>query len=248
MLKRKSFLAISSLVLVSVLIGSLFYYNMVQAQGVKEYSPWCDINDDGKIDHKDLLQLAAVYGTSGTSISKAAIAYDSGWENITDKAGQYFNVTHNLNSTDVIVDITGKTTIDGGVHQRHLGGTGYILGWWRTYGGTNDDRSYSMVQTSDGGYAIAGYTKSFGAGSYDFWIVKTEVESGLAWTDSTADTITLYRGGNRLLLELRPRPHLEDQRNPITSTFLYTLFFLYQTNSLIILKTYFINSHHNVET
>jgi len=25
-------------------------------------------------------------------------------------------------------------------------------------------------------------------------LVKTDVESGLVWTDSTADTITLYRG------------------------------------------------------
>jgi hypothetical protein len=27
-----------------------------------------------------------------------------------------------------------------------------------------------------------------------FYLVKTDVELGLAWTDSTADTVTLYRG------------------------------------------------------
>ncbi len=41
---------------------------------------------------------------------------------------------------------------------------------------------------------MVGWTTSFGAGSYDAWLVKTKVESGLAWTDSTDDTITLYRG------------------------------------------------------
>ena len=50
------------------------------------------------------------------------------------------------------------------------------------------------MQTSNGGCAVLGDTRSFGAGSYDFWLVKTDVESGLAWTDSTANTITLYRG------------------------------------------------------
>jgi hypothetical protein len=45
--------------------------------------------------------------------------------------------------------------------------------WNQTYGGISDDVARSLVATSDGGYALAGYTKSFGAGSYDCWLVKT---------------------------------------------------------------------------
>ena len=44
--------------------------------------------------------------------------------------------------------------------------------WTRTYGGANYDSAFSVVETSDGGYAIAGFTTSFGAGNYDFWLVK----------------------------------------------------------------------------
>jgi len=69
-----------------------------------------------------------------------------------------------------------------------------ILGWNQTYGGTNDDWAMALVQTSDGGYALAGSTDSFGAGHSVFWLVKTDVESGLAWVDSSANTVTLYRG------------------------------------------------------
>ncbi len=45
--------------------------------------------------------------------------------------------------------------------------------WSRTYGGAGDDWACSVIQASDGGYAIAGTTNSFGAGDYDFWLVKT---------------------------------------------------------------------------
>jgi hypothetical protein len=71
--------------------------------------------------------------------------------------------------------------------------TGNVL-WSKTYGGTSEDWAEALVRTSDGGYALAGWTVSFGVGAWDFWLVKTAVESGLAWVDSSANTITLYRG------------------------------------------------------
>jgi len=79
--------------------------------------------------------------------------------------------------------------------------------WNQTFGGVNNDYGRSVVQTSDEGYVLAGYTESFGAGKQDFYLVKTDLDGnmqwmrdwfkyGLAWTDSTANTITLYRGTN----------------------------------------------------
>jgi len=46
--------------------------------------------------------------------------------------------------------------------------------WNQTYEGTSEEGAFSLVVTSDGGFAIAGYTTSFGAGSYDFWLIKTD--------------------------------------------------------------------------
>ena len=37
--------------------------------------------------------------------------------------------------------------------------------WQKTYGGSDDDYAYSIQQTSDGGYIVAGNTDSFGAGA-----------------------------------------------------------------------------------
>jgi hypothetical protein len=46
--------------------------------------------------------------------------------------------------------------------------------WSHTYGGAGDDGCQSIEQTSDGGYFIAGYTNSFGAGDWDFYLIKTD--------------------------------------------------------------------------
>ncbi len=119
--------------------------------------------------------------------------YDSGWINITDKAGQYFNITHNLNYGDILVDIVGKTEADGGVHQRHLGLTSWP-GWTKTYGGTgnDEDEAYSVVQTFDGGFALAGTTESFGAGSYDVYLVRTDGSGDILWSKTYGGTSDDY--------------------------------------------------------
>lgn len=53
--------------------------------------------------------------------------------------------------------------------------------WNRTYGGTNGEAQPTIVKASDGGYAIAAVTDSFGAGSNDFWLVKTDADGNAQW-------------------------------------------------------------------
>jgi predicted secreted protein len=153
-----------------------------------QYDPWLDVNNDGVIDGGDLSMVARDFGTGGQNITKASVDYNSGWINITNKAGQNIIVTHGLNSTDIMVDIQGKTTLDGGSHQRYYGLTPYMPGWSQTYGGTNYERALSVVATGDGGYALAGYTNSFGAGSNDFWLVKTDSAGNMLWNKTYGGT------------------------------------------------------------
>jgi len=44
----------------------------------------------------------------------------------------------------------------------------------KAIGGPEGEWSHSLIQTSDGGYAIAGYTTSFGAGEWDVYVVKLD--------------------------------------------------------------------------
>lgn len=53
--------------------------------------------------------------------------------------------------------------------------------WNQTYGGTGEEQAYAMVATSDGGFALAGSTDSFGAGGDDFWLVKTDENGNMEW-------------------------------------------------------------------
>lgn len=54
--------------------------------------------------------------------------------------------------------------------------------WTRTYGGANDDEAYAVQETSDGGLIIAGATSSFGAGSRDVLLIKTDASGAPIWT------------------------------------------------------------------
>jgi len=177
-------LALAVLVTFCVCVALFAALPALSSPGLTDYNPWYDVNNDGKINIIDISMLAKAFGTSGQNISKAGLLYDSGWVNITGMTGQNITITHNLNITDwndpnIVVDIRGKTTPSGGLLR--FQGLTPQQGVNKTYGGTGTDIAYSMVKTSDGGYALAGSTNSFGAGGNDFWLVKTDSLGNMLW-------------------------------------------------------------------
>ena len=69
-----------------------------------------------------------------------------------------------------------------------------FMQWLKTFGGNATEIAYSVVETSDGGYVLAGGTASFGAGSDDFWLVKTDANGIMQWnrTYGGPDSETAY--------------------------------------------------------
>ena len=56
-----------------------------------------------------------------------------------------------------------------------------IMEWNKTYGGVGSDKAFSVAQTANGGYAVAGETSSFGAGNLDVWLIKTDSNGNMMW-------------------------------------------------------------------
>lgn len=54
--------------------------------------------------------------------------------------------------------------------------------WTRTYGGPEIDLCSWIGQTADGGYLLAGSTRSFGAGGLDVYLVRTDENGDTLWT------------------------------------------------------------------
>ena len=84
---------------------------------------------------------------------------------------------------------------------------GNIL-WKQCYGGANDEKAFEIIQTSDGGYAVAGYTASNNGGmiqnhhdttfvNYDYWVIKLDNTGNLQWSKCYGGTSNDY--GNSIV-------------------------------------------------
>ena len=84
--------------------------------------------------------------------------------------------------------ILGCSSCPADVYLIRTNATGDTL-WTKTFGSTNEDFGFSVKQTTDGGYIIAGWTLSFGAGIYDLYLLKTDANGNSGCNESTPVTV-----------------------------------------------------------
>lgn len=79
--------------------------------------------------------------------------------------------------------------------------------WLKYYGGNSWEEALALTATNNGGYAIAGLTKSKGAGDMDMWLVKTTKDGDQEWdqtyggkdADIAHGIVQTYNSGYALL-------------------------------------------------
>lgn len=139
----------------------------------------------------------ALGGTEPDYAQSIIITNDGNYLVLGDAASANGELTGNLNGTQFWLTKLSKT--------------GELI-WQYAYGGSEADVGYSVSNTSDGGYIMAGYTWSTdgdaaGAnyhGYNDFWIVKLSPETTSAASASEAESLKLYPNpcGSSVMLEI----------------------------------------------
>jgi hypothetical protein len=112
--------------------------------------------------------------------------------------GSNFDYAHSIEQTSdggyIIAGYTSSS--DGDINSGNNGGTDYWIvklnatggiSWERTYGGSDNEYAYSVQQTSDGGYIVAGSALSLDGyvsdnnGGSDYWILKLNSSGVVVW-------------------------------------------------------------------
>jgi alpha-tubulin suppressor-like RCC1 family protein/Leucine-rich repeat (LRR) protein len=99
--------------------------------------------------------------------------------------GSNDNLVHSIQQTsDGGYIVAGKTFSTSGGKSFYwvfkLDKSGNVL-WNKTYGATTDDEAFSIQQTSDGGYIVAGNTQGFGTHLGAPWVLKLDQDGKVQW-------------------------------------------------------------------
>ena len=129
-----------------------------------------------KVDKNGILEWEASLG--GTGIEQA--------QDITRTSDGGYAIVGSTFSSDIQVT---KNNGESDVWLVKLNGEGQLQ-WQNSFGGSAFDNGNSVKLTADGGFLIAGTTKSFDGdatqnfGENDFWLLKTDADGQLLWQQS----------------------------------------------------------------
>lgn len=180
------------------------YVVKTNANGVKQWSRSFEDDDDedwllSSIKTKDGGNVFAGYtnsygpGRCGMYLIKLKSSGETEWRRSyggNNHRSEGYSIKETADGGFVIAGSILQTGIGNGrakdVYVIRLKPDGDTL-WTRTYGGSLDEEGRSVAISADGGYIISGYTKSFGSGLEDIYVLKLKANGDPLWIKTFGD-------------------------------------------------------------
>ena len=107
---------------------------------------------------------------------------DIEWDSIINVVEGHDYTTYVDQTSDDGFILTGYALVDGSddILLVKTDSNGSIQ-WYKTFGGSSLDGGWSVCQTSEGGYILAGLTFSYGVGNSDILLIKTDSIGNILW-------------------------------------------------------------------
>ncbi len=106
----------------------------------------------------------------------------------TYEGGGVFSVQQTVQGGFIIAGGTASSGASGGdVYLIKTDANGNIV-WSHTYGGIASDRAFSVQQTHDSGFIIAGETYSFSSTGNNVYLIKTDENGNISWSKTFGGT------------------------------------------------------------
>lgn len=147
-------------------------------------------------------------GENGTSIEKTSDGgyIIGGWTDSYGYGGSdFFLIKIDAGGNSLWSSTYGGATTDNGAYAQQTSDGGYVIAgtswsfgvsgsaflvkadasgnsvWTQFYGGASTDSAYSVQETSDNGFILAGSTFTYGAGGGDMYLIKTDSAGNQSW-------------------------------------------------------------------
>lgn len=171
--------------------GSDFWLLKFDAEGAKE---WSRSVEDSSGNAQAVIQTADggyamigkswFYGTGVFLLLKLDINLEYQWGWTYGGSSSYYRAVSGVQTADGGFALAGSTKFPGADNEDFYlvktDGSGKVQ-WERSYGGSEDEMAFSIIETTDGGFVLVGRTDSIGAGGTDAWLVKTDAEGEPQW-------------------------------------------------------------------
>ncbi len=112
------------------------------------------------------------------------LLWSKAYGGIGEDGDQSWGIEAVLNTDSTLVFAGNTTNYGAGGHDILMIKTdldGNLI-WAKTYGGPSDDQPRTIIKTNSGGFAIAGWTLSFGFGDKDAYLLVTDSAGNLLWS------------------------------------------------------------------